>query len=122
MNDMPECSAWLNRKARKDHKCTSCGAVIEKGTTYTYISGIWNGEPESYKLCDNCAAIVSDFKKMDKSLGWDEGPTLCRGGVGAWLQDFMYRGWHGEEAAKDISDLFGVPLDYVRRVTGLKNS
>lgn len=119
MNDLPECSYEKNRTARKNHKCTSCMADILKGDNYTYISGIWSGEPESFKLCANCKNVVDNFKKMDEHLGYEDGPSLDLGGVGAWLQGFMCRSWHGEEAAKDIADLFGLQCSYVRRVIGL---
>ena len=119
MNDMPECSRSTKRKARKNHKCSNCGAVIEKGTDYEFISGIWSGEPQSFKMCNNCEKVFDNFKLMDKNLGYEDGPTLDRGGIGCWLQDFMCYSWHGEKAAQDIAKLFDVPVDYVRRVCGI---
>lgn len=119
MNDMPICSNRTKRKARKDHKCTNCRCEIKSGTEYTYISGIWNGEPESFKLCENCRKVIDNFELIDKDLAYDEGPGLDRGGISCWLQDFIYAGWKGEEAANDIAKLFDVPLDYARDRLGL---
>lgn len=58
--EMPACSDSVMRKARKQHKCYECQRPIEPGERYEYYSGIWDGEPESYKTCRHCK-IARDF-------------------------------------------------------------
>lgn len=58
MCDMPEAFNSVTRKARKNHKCCECGCTIETGEKYKYSSGIWNGEPDSFKQCLNCNEIM----------------------------------------------------------------
>ena len=119
MNDMPDCSTTTTPTARKDHKCTSCGVCIKKGTAYTKISGIWNGDAEEYKLCENCKAVIFDFQKMDENLDCYDGPSLCKGGVSEWLQGFICCGWSGEKADRDMAKLFDLDIDYIKRMLGI---
>lgn len=48
--------AWkeVRRKARKDHRCEECRGLIRRGSTYTYVSAIWDGRPNSYKMHTVC--------------------------------------------------------------------
>lgn len=114
MGELPEVINHTKRKSRKSHLCTSCGSKIEKGENYMYISGIWGGEPASFKLCNCCEKVINGFKLMDETLLDEDGPTLDRGGVSAWLQDFLSLGWQGEEAAIDIAKTFDLPISYAR--------
>ena len=54
----PSCSSEKWRKARVAHRCCSCREAIQPGQHYHYYSGIWDGEPESYKHCGRCWTIV----------------------------------------------------------------
>jgi hypothetical protein len=64
----------VKRKARKKHACCECTFNIHKGENYSYISGIWDGKPNSYKQCNDCNDLF--FAAM-KSQAWaDEGPTF----------------------------------------------
>ena len=59
--ESPECFSEKDRVARKPHVCFECGRTIEKGETYRYESGIWDGEPRSYKTCSDCLSIRDAF-------------------------------------------------------------
>lgn len=59
--EMPSAIKQINRRARKEHKCCECRSVIKKGETYEYISGIWEGKPNSYKTCKSCVEIREDY-------------------------------------------------------------
>src|SRR3712207_563056 len=43
------------RHARKPHRCCECAGEILPGQPYEYVSGIWQGQADSYKTCIACA-------------------------------------------------------------------
>lgn len=57
----PQAFSAYNRKARKEHKCCECHKTIQPGETYSYASGIWDGEPKSYKSCRGCVGIERHY-------------------------------------------------------------
>ena len=54
---MSDCFRRKECKARKQHKCGECRRVIEKGELYTYLSGIHDGDPFSFKTCADCMSM-----------------------------------------------------------------
>lgn len=58
---IPECVVVKIRTARKSHVCCECGQEIKRGERYEFTSGIWEGEPGSYKTCLICARIRDDY-------------------------------------------------------------
>jgi hypothetical protein len=42
------------RRARKDHECTYCGELIEKGSDYTFQDGHHDGSWFTSKMHDEC--------------------------------------------------------------------
>jgi hypothetical protein len=48
-------------KARKWHKCVECGGFIDPGERYHKHFGIWDHEPTTYKVCNECEAIRSEM-------------------------------------------------------------
>jgi len=59
--DGPSCFSEKNRVARKLHKCSECGRVIDPGETYHYESGVWDGTPLSFKTCADCYSLRREF-------------------------------------------------------------
>lgn len=57
MCDRPQAFRAVTRKARKEHVCCECGAFIEVGDEYEYVSGIWNDTAASFKTCESCATV-----------------------------------------------------------------
>lgn len=57
MCEMP--AAYLHRmsRARKEHKCCECRGIISVGELYHVHSGIWDGTPERYKVCEDCERL-----------------------------------------------------------------
>lgn len=121
MNEMPECSNSVVRKARKNHTCSTCGANIKSGEEYLYVSGIWSGEPNSYKACANCESVFDNFKEMDNDLSFEDGPSISMGGVSVFLQGFLSIHYSGIQAAKDMAERLKVPLWYIKKMIGLKD-
>ncbi len=88
MNEMPSCTKVIERKARKNHKCCECREVINKGDKYTYLSGIWNGEPADFKQCQKCVLLIEEAWALSQDFGFmpDEGPPL--GEFLGWVADY----------------------------------
>lgn len=103
--EMPETVREIRRKARKQHKCCECASTIEAGDEYVYISGVWNGEPRSFKQCRNCAyafAYCNNDVRSELQLEADEGPGL--GDLWNWIDEYaetdddgVVRNWIREE-------------------------
>lgn len=58
MSETPSAFKTVTRKARKEHKCCECRDDIYIGEEYQYSSGIWDGEPDSFKQCLCCAKVM----------------------------------------------------------------
>jgi hypothetical protein len=50
----PSCSNAIYRTARRQHTCVECRATIQPGDVYEYVSGVWDGTPDSFKTCMAC--------------------------------------------------------------------
>lgn len=59
--DAASCHTESTRTARKEHRCCECREAILKGARYEYQSGIWDGEPSSFKTCLSCVEIRDHF-------------------------------------------------------------
>ena len=73
------CERTVTRLARKDHRCYECCETILKGDAYVYISGVWEGTPDSFRLCSACYTIGNTwllFCRANPKLGdccWELG-------------------------------------------------
>lgn len=76
------------RKARKLHICCECRGSIVPGEAYEYFSGVWDGNPDSFKTCLACSelrdTLVEEhifgelFKAIGESFGYGEIlPSKC---------------------------------------------
>jgi hypothetical protein len=54
VSEMPSCYRKDTPKARINHICCECRGVIQKGETYTYHHGVWDGRGASFKMCVDC--------------------------------------------------------------------
>jgi len=93
MSDIPSAFKTTTRKAAKEHKCCECGDTINKGDQYQYSSGIWGGEPSSFKQCLNCHEIME--AAIISAEYADEGPSF--GCLRIWFEDFQCLGLTGHE-------------------------
>ena len=66
--EMPKCFTHKQPKARRTHKCCECGGKIQVGETYHRMSGVW-GEPETYKVCNECEQLRADVEKDMNGTG-----------------------------------------------------
>lgn len=61
--DYPKVMRQKSVKARKEHYCCECLAIIPKGDFYLYTSGVWD-DPMDFKTCNKCSKI---YKFLDKN-------------------------------------------------------
>ena len=110
---MKQPSAFLQRehKARKTHKCCECYKAIKPGDTYVVSSGIWEGEPDSFKQCKRCAEIMNICACY--ASGNDYEPVEF-GGLAAWLVEFD----DGHDICDDAYIELGLTLDDVEYLVG----
>lgn len=61
--DLEPCSVWREepRKARKDHKCDGCWAVIAVGQKYLSHFSVLDGDATSEAMCSACEAARKEF-------------------------------------------------------------
>lgn len=62
---MPDLFRSTIRKARKPHKCCECGTIIQPGSKYADIFGIWEGDAKGYKQCLRCYQISEKIAEKD---------------------------------------------------------
>jgi len=55
--DGPETYRESRPKAKKQHKCCECGRAIQPGETYRHLWGVWDGDPKTFKTCDDCLGL-----------------------------------------------------------------
>ncbi len=53
------------RTAKKQHKCSECGATIKPKDQYVYIFGVWDGDPRFYKQCMRCKTVGDHIRDLD---------------------------------------------------------
>lgn len=50
-------------KARKEHRCGSCGRTIQPGEIYTQINWVWEGKAGVEKQCSDCKLVSDRFNR-----------------------------------------------------------
>lgn len=82
------CGFWHEErpKARKEHLCNCCGAVIHKGETYRRVTMGFDGSASTEKACALCDADMEAFEaahrvnlsptafyeELVNCVGWDD--------------------------------------------------
>lgn len=72
----PEAYWKVWRKARKQHICCECASTIDPGEKYLIISGIWDGEFDSFKQCEFCAEAYDEQNRKIQEFGYYQGIGL----------------------------------------------
>lgn len=57
MCEMPTVYGCDHPKARKEHTCYECRGKISIGETYHKHHGIWDGEADTFKVCNDCEVL-----------------------------------------------------------------
>lgn len=76
-DDGEHCEVWIEtrHRARKQHQCFECNGKISPGENYWRIFLVFEGEPDSKKVCDPCYQacklfIETERAMCDESPGW----------------------------------------------------
>jgi len=107
--DLPDAYEHSERKARKQHRCCECHGTISTGEHYHYHSGIWNGQPASYKVCRDC----------DELRSLVEGLTSCRAPFEGLVDELIEMSSIGSGAAREQFNSIakkrgGIPMKVVQ--------
>ena len=116
MNDYPEAFKTKTRKARKAHKCCECHKSIKRGEFYQYSSGIWDSEPDAYKQCLTCFAILQQVPVCE----FEEPPVFT--GLIEWFVEQTCRDYSIEDVAKHYSVVMNFPQSFLINLLGDKDS
>jgi hypothetical protein len=81
--ESPSCYREIVRKARKPHTCGDCKGQIPVGERYTYISGIWDGDPSSFHRCQDCTHLRCEIRKET-----DDDNCMALNGLLGWLHEY----------------------------------
>lgn len=73
------------RRARKEHRCDECRKAIEKGQSYKYISGKWDGEISVYKVCTDCDTLREKIAAIELGRGCSSSESYCP--LGALMEE-----------------------------------
>lgn len=118
MSEYPEAFCTKQRRARKEHKCCECYTKINKGDLYQYSSGIWSGEPSSYKQCSDCHTVCNAL--MCHSEYETDSPDGLNFG---YLKEFFYgyicTGFKGQEALNSFAKDLGFEPRFLNRILNL---
>lgn len=84
--EMPSAFLQRNRKAIKKHRCCECCGDINKGDVYEYSSGVWDGQPDSFKTCLSCVTLRRDYKEKT-------GDDACFGELKECISNAFYKNY-----------------------------
>jgi hypothetical protein len=113
MCELPSAFKSITRKAAKAHKCCECGSDINKGESYQYSSGIWNGEPDSYKQCLNCYEILTAADIYGRKENLD---PIGFGELNEWFFGYMCRDFKGIEFLNGMAEMINVKPKKLNRL------
>lgn len=65
------------RTARKDHKCSFCGGVIQKGEAYRWSKHTQEGELYEWKSHEHCMFLASKLDMYDYCGDGVDSGTFC---------------------------------------------
>lgn len=72
--ELPQYCKEQTIRARKKHHCCECHKLIEPGTKYVNICGVWDGKWATYKTCLKCDHIKTLALKRYPPDFDEEGP------------------------------------------------
>lgn len=69
-------------KGLKEYRCCECDVALPAGTSHVYCSGKVEGEISSYRLCETCDLISTEW-----CFAFDDGEGWPMGGLRAALRE-----------------------------------
>jgi len=68
----PEFYNKTNPVARKSHRCSECGSVINVDEEYERVTGMWDGYIDTFKTCSDCVEVRNALSEME-CFCWSHG-------------------------------------------------
>lgn len=89
---MPSFYVRREPKARKQHQCIECGGDIQPGEKYVLHVGIWEGDFDRFKQCEDCALLFIQhdlqyigrfddrvcFGELGEAIYWQKDPDMTK--------------------------------------------
>ena len=97
------------RTARKPHKCCECHNTIKQCEKYTFTSGVWDGEPASFKTCQNCWEIHAQTSRYVNLTPSECDDYPCFGGLINWFDNRISFDYQDETLVLAMAKAIGVP-------------
>lgn len=110
----PSCHKNTWRKARKQHTCVECGQQITKGETYLYHSGVWDGEPASFKQCRLCAETFEIMLTVDDGF---TGEGIVLGDLREYMREYADH-HYGTTNPFVIADNLNLDVEHTAKLMG----
>ncbi len=104
-----DCQSTRTRTARIAHLCCECDQTINQGEQYAFTSGVWDGEPASFKTCQNCWEIHAQTSRYVNLTQSECNDYPCFGGLINWFDNRMSFDYQGEAFVLDMADAIDVP-------------
>ena len=99
-----DCQSTRFRIARKPHKCCECHNTIKQGDKYAFTSGVWDGEPASFKTCQNCWEIHAQTSRYVNLTPSECDDYPCFGGLINWFDDRISIHFKGEDFVRTMAE------------------
>lgn len=123
------------RKAKRSYHCVECRSRIEKGESYTHVTGKWEGNFRTYRMCNpcyeahgfaesldgECAAFghmhqkIEDFRLVSLPAHWHHNARIRERYAGEWLTlRTMDTTWFTRHVLGEIQARGEDPMDFPR--------
>jgi hypothetical protein len=104
-----DCQSTRTRTARKPHQCCECHSTINQGEQYAFTSGVWNGEPASFKTCHNCWEILAQTSRYVNLTASECDDYPYFGGLLQWFDNRITCDFQGEAFVLEMAEAIQVP-------------
>jgi len=102
-------------KAKKEHTCRECKEKIQKGDTYEYTTGVWDGDFDTIKTCMRCVGVRDTLCKSGYYYGEVREQIYEACGID-YITGEMAK-WLLEDFAKEHKEGKYLPVDIVKTLT-----
>lgn len=129
---LPTLFREAERKARRNHRCFECQTKIKKGEEYTHISGKWEGNFRTYRLCNSCFEVhqvsersedaafgnpqkAGDFRLIHIPAHWHHNAHTRDRFIGEWLTIPRREvAWFTRHVLRQLREEGKDPMDFPR--------
>lgn len=101
IDGQPSCMTERVRTARKSHRCCECDEPILAGERYHFLSGVWEGQGESFRSHVHCNELRQWMHREHERRedAYDIAARACNRATGV---DWLPAKWAFDAAAKQL--------------------